>query len=107
MVEPLEVTAAEIDNLFKGLKNEELSPQIVNDVFKRVHPNAEFLRYEIDESKAISLGAVSICRIKYEVFTDNQSRGKFECLFNCAYTGDDPKDYILEVEDVRELSGVC
>ena len=103
MINPLEKTITEIDELFNGIENCELAPKMLNDVLKRAHPEEQFATFKINESKSLGLGDIVSHRIRYELLTDNESKGKFECLFNASYFSDDSEDYILEIEENRKF----
>jgi hypothetical protein len=90
----------DIEKLFKEIENQELDPNLLNAALKRAHPEVKFGTFIIEESKAISFGTVSAYMIKYDIQSDGQSMGQYECRFNTAHSLDDENSYRLELEQL-------
>ena len=90
----------DIEDLFDGLPNQEINANLLNTAIKKAHPEVRFGTFIIEESKAISLGALSAHRIRYSIESEGKSVGQYECRFNAAYFIGDEETYCLELEQL-------
>jgi len=101
---PLESADADLHALFEGLANQELDDFMVNRALKIAHPQERCATFQVYDSKAFNLEQATAYRMRYEIFSDQVSKGKFECLFNIARADEESEDYCLEVEDVKSIA---
>lgn len=99
----LEITDTDIDKFFEGIDSQELSDYMVNTALKIAHGPQCSATFQIYDSRTISLGTLAAHRLRYEIFSNGQSKGKFQCIFNTSYFSEKAEDYCIEIEEVKPI----
>ena len=102
----LEKTAQSADGdsegIFEDLEDSEIEPIVMNEILKKTHPEATSARFDILSSKVLGLGELSLFKLKYNISSEGEYMGLFECQGGIAMRDPDNGEYELDIA-VRQL----